>query len=1469
MKVNLDLNNKRQNKSNSVNFQGYNTGKDNRGNVIYEFNYPYNSKAYDCYLEVCKVGRDDYNNYFIIEGLKNLKSQDGYLKLSPEGNKINMTSTFGLHERQPFAYHYVLVPKGTNRNEQNVQPIYKIDAGDYIDFTTTKKPHEIYNIVAARGPASHSAGAMKLLMPDFYNPGWIYDDKGEIISNPKYKEARYIVKNFANKIGGSLAGIEKDVRDGKFDGYAKIISTPLFTDDSLSAHAYWNKNCMQIAQSLGTINNYASLQREMFKKGINFVSDGAYVNEGLEGVHFKHVLKWREKSPYFRWFNANNLKNGPLTLGVFGKNTENFSHKIVNSKYTYTQDPKTGKISIGINRKYDKNKPTYFQIFDKRLVSEKFIKDTQYLIKEYDIPTPDNELEINTHNDTIIPYSFEISPEDYDKNIRKLIEYNNNITRRPPANIVETFDNAIDDVFPAKVDSKRNVEIHNIFYKAIDDVENSDKDKSYKQKVDLIIKRAKDYYGLKISERQEKNLAYNLKKLHGVVKIDSYIGTRFLSKFKSYELEEKIESKVDTWDANTDIPKLKYLYSNADTIYTKLNILPEDQSKEINDIIVNNYAVQDYAILSGMYWTETTNDILNLYVAQKLTGIDAKNPQKAYGIILNNIQNGNFPQKLKNEVNSLIVKNVLSDNYNLDKLPQMEYKKVLLNGLMKLPLDSIEFGDNLTAVFASPYISKYATDEKTLGKTRFDMYYLGNPHLLPEYESIYNKMDKIYEKELSSFATEIIDNLNAQLPPDVQIYSGYQASKYGKYVIPQIAPIIAKYAIIKALAPSVEVKVNKQTGEISYDYQALKDTHLQSLGIVSTSDPKDEAEQVLSKLRAGLKKLNTQDKRLLVDALFKSLKGTNENSFMLAEMITDRLNAGLDWRIDAAKDIGDMNALKGSKEQLDKAWNSVTDFWKNFTQGIYSRNRNSYVAVEITDEGTLFEKGGGSSSRKYANPQEMIKKFLRVTGMTAPANYSHYFSAILNLLGKEFESFDKQGDNGFDTNLSHRIDTKTSEFFNYMPYEGIINSYNFIGNHDKPRALHGLIMDTDWFTTDLSKPHNRNYRERAAKILNGNYDTILERRSNESDKDFNDRLNVYIAALSFNQGSGKSFAMAETLHAGFTNVINEKYGKNPDKAKHLRKVFDLAIADLAQGSYKGENFEADGFGVKPLETAITLVLKQAIYKKDINLTSNEFNDLKDAVIQKILEPALPKLRAMIEILTVMPGMPTLYAGDDLGATGYESSQKNLYLQNRSYIHNEWLDEKDENYKFIQDHYKKINNVLTMRSRPELHAMNDGAPFLLNIQKGSCGDQNVDLSAILRQGTDNSVVISLINTTGINHTFDGEYKPQKVTVESISLSSDDNNPRKFTKGLTPGTILHNAQNADDRYIVREFNGNIFIKHIGENGDEPVTVDDTTLTLYSLPPKRKTLYNPKFIIGNNTQYKLTNNNETGRRLSLISK
>ncbi len=108
------------------------------------------------------------------------------------------------------------------------------------------------------------------------------------------------IKTITNKYGGTLAGLEEDVENGKYDMYNRIISLPLFTDDDFSAHAYWNKNCMQMASSLGNINNYASLQRKMFAHGLNFVSDGAFVNEGLQGVHFKNMLYWGEGVSLFQ-----------------------------------------------------------------------------------------------------------------------------------------------------------------------------------------------------------------------------------------------------------------------------------------------------------------------------------------------------------------------------------------------------------------------------------------------------------------------------------------------------------------------------------------------------------------------------------------------------------------------------------------------------------------------------------------------------------------------------------------------------------------------------------------------------------------------------------------------------------------------------------------------------------------------------------------------------------------------------------------------------------------------------------------------------------------------------------------------------------------------------------------------------------------------------------------------------------------
>ena len=430
MKISLNLNRSKTN--NNVQFEGYKPIKSNTGSREFEFNYVYDEDKKDCYLEIFLLDKDADGNWFVtgkkdpygnIKPLENTKHEAEVLLEKGKATKINLAQEYGIRPDQPFAYHYKLVPKG----QKNGTPEYKIDPGNIInDKASSNRAHEIYNFVTDKLSTSTKAGAMKLIVPDFNNVSWVYDENNKIVPNKDIERAKKTNKNTANKIGGSLAGIEKDLDNGKLDNFTRIITTPLFTDDSLSAHAYWNKNNFQMAQSLGNINNYASLQRKLFAKGINLVSDGAYVNEGLEGVHFKHILQWGEKSPYFNWFKISGLQDSPLNMGVFGKRLEHVTHRIVNPKYDIKQSP-DGTIRINPNKNYKSNQPTYIQIYDDRLVDATNLSDKQ-LIRAYN-KLVKNNLEINNHNDTVIPYSFRINNETYKNNVEHLIKYNKSVPK--------------------------------------------------------------------------------------------------------------------------------------------------------------------------------------------------------------------------------------------------------------------------------------------------------------------------------------------------------------------------------------------------------------------------------------------------------------------------------------------------------------------------------------------------------------------------------------------------------------------------------------------------------------------------------------------------------------------------------------------------------------------------------------------------------------------------------------------------------------------------------------------------------------------------------------------------------------------------------------------------------------------------------------------------------------------------------
>lgn len=73
---------------------------------------------------------------------------------------------------------------------------------------------------------------------------------------------------------------------------------------------------------------------------------------------------------------------------------------------------------------------------------------------------------------------------------------------------------------------------------------------------------------------------YNKSSQHGFIRLNDPEAARILSKFQNFEVEGKFESGFETWDANPDIAKLNFVFSNADTKVLK-NFKPQERKQEM------------------------------------------------------------------------------------------------------------------------------------------------------------------------------------------------------------------------------------------------------------------------------------------------------------------------------------------------------------------------------------------------------------------------------------------------------------------------------------------------------------------------------------------------------------------------------------------------------------------------------------------------------------------------------------------------------------------------------------------------------------------------------------------------------------------------------------------------------------------------------------------------------------------------
>ena len=1585
--------------SQNVGFKGYQHIKNSVGEDIMRFNYVYDYENETCEVRFFRVTPTDKYNYKIDE------TPIASVQLKPDGVNINLQEITNLDSDENLAYQIVRKDKngnviwqgadtGSKVKKQGNEFVYRNGDSRVWNNKTNSETIEYaddvskyqYTIISRRGTAPMVQGAMYMAIADSYKPGIKIDKYGNLTYDKKAQQkAENTIKTFSNHLGGTFAAFINDIPKIS-KNYSYLLTPPLANGDDVSGHGYWNKNNMQIAPTQGNMEQFKMFIRELYKYNMGYIYDGTFTSEGLEGIHFQYALRWANQNPQsYYWFKMNGLKNGALGLGVIPENNKNLRHKLVNAPYNY-EIQTNGTYKKVPNPKYNPNKETYFNIYDVSLASQKQADDTEHIIRRYEKQSDINELAINSHDDTLISYAFEIDPKEYDARINVINDLNKNFGRN--------------------------------------------------------------------------------------IKLNSPEGTMLAGEFSNFKIDKKTEGGFVTWDANTDMAKMNYHISGYDT--KNLLAIPDRAQRDYEKKMIERGAreVQDMTIQAGKYWTEKVKNTQIIYTAQTVGRLKTTEALSKLAA-----ENKIPKQALLTEQE---LNNILNGTYLLEPKGILDKESITIKSLMKLPLDTLEFGENTQGVLSTSYFSNRAATDETIGLSRFDLYKQNNPHLVSEYADVYKKVNNLFTNELKDFAESVLKRINEHSDEKIFDANG-DYTEYGEYVIEKFGAEIAKYAFIKSLSGSTFKPEILENGDITYNYSDIREaTTLKSLGIKGYS-PEDEAQKLENKMEKGLKSLSSSDIEFVSKAIGKSIANTDTMSFRIGEAMSSKAGRGLSWRLDALKDVMDMDAIRNKEDSFDDTWDNVIKFWSKFVQGVKEYNPHSTFIAEITDIPDLMRFTYGEASSPYNGATDLggkfngdldtLTKFFNETGITSEAGYSYFFTDLLKIFAPEFESGRGISENhdSFKNRLDLLLQTRSIDYLR--------NLYTFMGNHDKPRMIHGLAVDMRLFHSPLlfgydngkanfSSEHKQ--REDAIRILSGAKtmsEVPVELRLNVDNNDYFktvssravaqsklimdtiDDLGNYISSkdakliknalidmsngiylenvktpqmtrINIKELSSIEDAFKEILllakqnhHLNLTDTeyeamvqktvakademdlsdflvhgdfdwtgANEEIGKT--NLKYLEEVlgtsensmqYDLYTVQLARLVQKAfieskrnpaakeviieatKDFvrkynraavnsarteiprteapalamKKNGYASRDIKTAVNMAVKQAEFKSGKQIANKE--DIINKIYQTATEPAVTKAAMVMEFLKGLPGMPTMYAGDELGMTGYEEKAKNVYLQNRNAL--PWEDLNKNSYR--QTVQSLMNGTMQDRSNPELEALNSGTPYAMDVMAHNKNrdevqarisairnelqslDENSQTAVALReelraltkdlakiaymmQSANGDITISLFNAGEVEfdnrydyfkkYGLDTEEKRKKFFEEN---NIDSINPENRYVPIQPkseldaillgtgvalpiGTIFMNA-NARDKaqYVVKEINGKLGI--VRKDGNK-IIMDGLTskngvmilkhLKKMAFRGKNTAFYNQKYNLVSNPYVKEVSAEE-GKNLSIIAK
>lgn len=1252
-----------------ISFKGSQKSKDSKGHETYEFFLPHDKTRYDVKLEIAPVVRE--NSSWFVDGKAKTKEFD----IKPDEKYEFDPSSMFLPE-QDFAYRFKVIDKKTGAASYHQDNGIRI--GHYKPEGEERTDKKFVIMHRDRAPG-RMCGVMGHALIDNFNPGCIVKDGKIVYDEEKRKKLLEIQRNHSNLYCGDLLGIEAKINYLAEMGIDRQLFTPF--GDHRSSHGYWTNTCYQDTLRVGTPEDRKRVVVKAAQKGINLVNDVAFVNEGLEGVHFRYSLKWGKDAYSHNWVKNWGYKTVNILPNVDPKSEEGkelFSHlkiKVTNGDFNYSYD-KEGNLVRTANKNKNKKEYTYFQVYDDRLVSDEALKKDE-ILKRSDILETPNHYDITNHNHSVIIYSFRVHQDELKD-----------------------------------------------FYAALE---------KHKDKV--------------------KNGADNADFLKSALR------------FAHHQEGIKTPGGSNTWDGKVDVNKLNNTYTNKDEEdLTLKNATPAEKEAYKQA----TYQVRDYVHKGIIYRAKIDKDAIWEGFANVLKGTaDNKDAYKDLIFGTSDKPPCDNLGKASKVITDEIIENVVNNKYYIPELHKTaSSQQLLLEGIMNYPLEAIHFSDDLTAVLGSPYLSKRACHVDDIVKTRNEFFKENNYDRLPQkYKEVYYEMDHdFYHGTLSTMAQKILEKADKEGNLDL-LKDGNLTDK-GKMVVPLISDDIAKFLMVKALAPDVSIKNNN--GQLEYDYEALQKVNLLSINGgkgISASSEREEAKKVLDLLKQGVDEIPDNDKNILIENIKDRFKDVSTNALKMAYVVMDKTESGANFRTDATKDTLEIDNVRNGLDSLAKEWEEKQiPIWELLFKGVRSVNPNSYTVAEMTDlhEDDLFGKG----SELFSDDLDTKMKFVQKTGATTITDYDVLYGSVQRAFFRDFQDGgDGEMGETYDKQINKIVQALTGEnawggknkgFLNNLPGDGVKHSHKFVGNHDKPRLMHNLVLDLAVF-----------YNHADAK------DTIQK------------LTEIYAPKFKAETGTApdtKALAMAKAVGESLIPMSEAfddiEVAGVKDKQKVKEALFK-ATQDLVKGEYKGKKFDAENFATEALDVAIKDVIRQAKFAHGLEIKDEKtFDTLADKALELMTGEQVAKAHAMDEILMGMPGDPTFYMGDQLMESGYETACNNIYVKNRNILHWEWINGKQESKSFIKEFHDKKKDIWNTRRVEGLEALGNGdtnflTPFTTIVDKEKNESKIVEdgrTLAMFRYNDESSTIV-LVHNKNME-----KLEPKNVIIENplhINLEKDSN------------------------------------------------------------------------------------------------